>query len=148
MSRLRKYLLWLLFGLIAFNVFNYVKMHTNGDVIAYKKYAKALMAGDRYILKNASNDALVDSLLAVQEARKSSFEDLDVVFTYYKIKDRRLSEDGKTSRIVGHQISRVNGMQQDTLWGEREIVIQQTITLTLKNSAWKVTQFTDPAVFQ
>jgi hypothetical protein len=121
-------------------------MHTRGDVIAYKKFAKALLKGDRYILKNASTEEEADRVLSVQEARLKDFVDTEVVFTYYRIKDRTISADGKLSQLVGEQVSRVNPIGADTIWGDQALIIRQVVTLVMKNNAWKVQEFADPAM--
>lgn len=146
--KLRKILYWILFLLIGFNVFNYVKVHTQGEVIAYKKFAKAMMKGDRYIMRNNSNEELTNKVMAKQEQRLKAYEDVDVVFTYYRIKDRRVSEDGKIAVLVGEQVSRVNPIGYNTLWGETTIEVRQNVTLRLHNDAWKIQDFEDPSMFQ
>ena len=147
MIKPKKLLLWILFSLVAFNVFNYVKMHTRGDVIAYKKFSKALMKGNAFALKNTAEQGLAKKVLSFQEKRMNRYNDLDIVFTYYKIKSRTLSADGKTSKLVGEQISRVNPLGYDTLWGENAVKVKHSIVLVMHNNAWKVESFIDPATF-
>lgn len=148
--KIKKLLFWLLIGLIGFNVFGYVRMHTRGDVIAYKRFSKALMKGDAYQLRNASTENMYERPMKSQESRMELFDNKDIIFTYYRIRDRRVSEDGKIVNIVGEQISRVNveGSSGNKMWGEREIKVRQLVTVVLQNNAWKVSDFSDPAMLQ
>lgn len=144
--KLRKILLWILFGLIALNVFNYSKMHTRGDVITYKKFAKALMKSDSYVMRTLADRGITEQVMQVQDERLEPYEDVDVIFTYYRIRDRRISEDGRIATLVGEQISRVNPIGYDTLWGEQKIVVRQVTTLVMQNNAWKLQSFNDAAM--
>lgn len=123
-------------------------MHTRGDVIAYKKFAKALMKGDSYVMRNLASGEMVDQVLKHQDDRNDLFQDSDVVFTYYKIKNRNVSEDGKITKLVGEQVSRVNPIGYDTLWGEKAIVVRHTVVMVMHNNAWKVQSFDDPVMYK
>lgn len=148
--KLKKLLIWILIGLVTFNIFGYVRMHTRGDVIAYKRFAKALMKGDAYILRSTSTEGIKDRTLNQQAARMDVFTNKDIIFTYYRIRNREISEDGKIVRLVGEQISRVNveGSSGNKLWGEKAITVRQLVTLVLENNAWKVSEFSDPAMLE
>jgi len=132
---------------IAYNLFGYARMHTRGDVIVYKRFAKAVMQDDSYIVRNtAVKGELPKEVFARQTERKKLFRDGEVVFTYYDIKDRRVGADGSTSSIVADQVSRVNFPGQEKLWGAEEIRIRQSALLVRENDAWVMHDFNDPAM--
>lgn len=144
----KKLLYWTLCGVMAYNFYGYTKMHTSGDVIAYKRFASAVMKEDSYTARNASDGEVAGIALGSQDVREGMFEGADLVFTRYEIKDRQVSADGKMVTLTADQVSRVNPDGFDTLWGEREVRIRQTIRLVQKHDAWKVMQFDDPAVMK
>ena len=142
----KKVIFWAAVLFLGYHFFNYVKVHTSGDVIAYKRFAKALMEGNEYTAKQVAPTGLAQKALASQEEREALLDGADVVFTYYVIEEQTVGENGRVSHIVADQVSRVNPEGHDTLWGEKEVRIRQRARLELKNDAWKVTSFNDPAM--
>ncbi|MFP4204179.1 MAG: hypothetical protein ACLFS4_07605 [Opitutales bacterium] len=144
----KKIIYWIIFGVLAYQLFGCVKTHTSGDVIAYKRFSKALLKQDSYVARQVARNPLAREALAREGARKELFEGVEIVFTYYTIEDRRLSDDGKRSFIVAHQVSRVNPEGVDTLWGEGKVRIQQQVELVLKDGRWEVVKLNDPTLKQ
>ncbi|MFP4070020.1 MAG: hypothetical protein ACOCVJ_03150 [Verrucomicrobiota bacterium] len=143
----KKVIFWIIFGVLAYSMFGYVQMHTRGDVIAYKRFAKAIMKNDDYTVgQMVLEKKLAREVLASGEERMELFDGAEIVFTFYDIDERRLSEDGKTAFISAEQVSRVNPEGFDTIWGEREVRIRQTVRLVLENQAWRIASFNDPAM--
>ncbi|GEM_PF-2051250 len=146
----KKILLWLLFALVAYNVWGYVKMHTRGDVIAYKRFAESIFDGDRTNADRFAVDGLASTVLNDQEKRMEVYRESDQLFTYYKIINRRLSEDGKIVSITAEQVTRVNryGVTLsffNKFLGEHAFRIRHRVRLVSENDYWKVYSFSDPA---
>ncbi|WP_269523663.1 hypothetical protein [Coraliomargarita parva] len=143
----KKVLFWIIFLVIAYNLFNYAKMHTRGEVVAYKRFAKAVMKGDDYTARQLTVDhKLALEVFSRNKQRAELFGNASIVFTYYRIKEWRPGEDGKSVYLVADQISRVNPEGFDTIWGEQKVVIRQTVQMTLVKDAWLVAVFNDPAM--
>lgn len=142
----KKVLFWIIFAILTFNVFGYVRMHTRGDVITYKQFAKAVLKGDGLGLRYNSTPEVAKAVAESQNQRREDFEGMDIVFTYYKIYKRNVSEDGRTVSLSAEQISRVNREGQDKLWGAEAVRIRHTAQLVMENDAWVVHFFSDPAI--
>jgi len=144
----KKLIFWAIFLIGAYFMFGYVRMHTHGDVVAYKRFAKAVMKKDDYIARQVSVDrsGLAGKVLAQHEERMELFGDADIVFTYYTIDERRVSADGKTVYLSAEQVSRVNPEGYDTIWGEREVRIRQTVQMVERDGLWLVASFNDPVM--
>ena len=142
----KKLLTWIILSVIAYQLFGYVKTHTTGDVVAYKRFAKAIKENDDYIIRNSSNSRVTGKVLNSQTARTELFRGAKVVFTYYVINERRLAEEGKIAYISADQVSRINPEGFDTLWGEVELRIPQSIQLVLEKGVWTVAEYHDQAI--
>lgn len=142
----KKLLFWILFGIIAYQAFEYVKVQTHGDVVVYKRLAKAIMKNDDYMIRHVSVDNTAEGILNSQFSRNSLFNESDILLTYYSVKSRSLSYDEQTVNLVVEQVSRVNPPNFNTLWGENEVRIQHEVRLVKKQGHWVVASFEDPAV--
>jgi len=144
----KKLIFWTIVLIGAYFMFSYVRMHTHGDVIAYKRFAKAVMKKDDYIARQVSVDGsdLANKVISRHDERMELYRDADIVFTYYAIDERRVSEDGRTVYLSAEQVSRVNPEGYDTIWGEEEVRIQHTVQMIKRDGIWLVATFNDPAM--
>jgi hypothetical protein len=142
----KKLLCWILFGLITYQLFGYVKVQTYGDVVVYKRLAKAIMKNDDYELRHVSVGDVASGILNTQAKREALFSTSKILLTYYKIKSRSLSADEQSVFLIAEQVSRVNPLGYDTLWGESEVRIKHEVRLVMKRNHWVVANFVDPAI--
>ncbi len=143
----KKFIFWVIFAILVYNFWGYTKVHTSGDVIAYKRFARALIQDDDFLVKQtALSTGYGAKVFAAQLARKKYFKGKQIVFTYFVIKEQRLSEDRKVSYLLAEQVSRVNPIGVATIWGDSEVRIQHRVQLVQVDKTWKVAQFTDPAM--
>jgi len=125
---------------------DYVKVHTSGDVVAYKRFAKAVMESDHYSARRASNKELAGKVLSKSEERMKVYEGARVLFNYYEVISQNVARDGKSSSLVVEQVSRVGSQGQTGLWGDREIRVRHSVKLVKENQLWKVSAFIDPSM--
>lgn len=125
---------------------DYIKVHTSGDVVAYKRFAKALMEDDVYSARQAGSRELAAEALSKQTERMKRYQGMRVLLTYYEVLKQNKSREGKTSTLVVEQVSRVSSDGSTGLWGDGEIRVRHTVRLEQENYRWKVTEFTDPAM--
>lgn len=144
-SKPKRLLCWILFGVIAYQVFGYVKIQTYDDVIVYKRLAKAIMKNDDYELRYVSAEGVSSKIIDTKPQRDALFYESKILLTYYKIKSRSVSFDEKTVYLSVEQVSRVNPPGYDTLWGENEVRIKHEVRLEQKDNHWVVASFEDPA---
>lgn len=142
----KKLLYWILFGVIAYQVFGYVKIQTYGDVVVYKRLAKAILKQDDYELRYVSVGDVASEIKKTQTDRQSLFYGSEILFTFYKIKSRSLSPDEQNVFLIVEQVSRVNPPGYDTLWGENVVRLKHEVRLVMKNRRWVVSSFEDPAI--
>ena len=146
MLKPKKILYWTLFGIVAFQMFEYVKVQTQGDVVAYKRLAKGIMKNDDYAIKHASAQEMASKILQTQGERDKLFYGSDILMTYYKVKSRKMSADEKSVSLVVEQVSRVNPPGYDTLWGENEVRLKHSVQLVKADNHWVVETFDDPVI--
>jgi hypothetical protein len=142
----KRLLYWILFGIIAYQVFGYVKIQTHGDVIVYKRLAKAIMKYDDYELRYVSIGDVASEIQGTQKERQSLFYGSNILFTYYIIKSRSISPDEQSVYLVAEQVSRVNPPGYDTLWGESVVRLKHEVRLVKKDNRWVVSSFEDLAI--
>ncbi|MGJ8649919.1 MAG: hypothetical protein ACSHX4_06140 [Opitutaceae bacterium] len=143
----KKIIFWAIFAILAYNFFSYSITHSSSEVIAYKRFAKALLKNDSYVARELTLDR--NYALAVFDenpARQKLFGDNSIVFTYYVIKEQRVSDDEQTAFVIAEQVSRVNPKGQSTVWGTSEVRILHKVKLVKKNDVWKLESFHDPAM--
>lgn len=146
MPKPKKLLFWILSGLIAYQLFGYLKMHTYADVVVYKRLAKAIMKNDDHMIRYVSDDKTAARILNTQIERDALFYDSQVLLTYYSIKSRRMSPDGKNVYLTVEQVSRVNAPGHNTLLGTNSVRLEHEVQLVLKNDHWVVAHFEDPVI--
>jgi len=146
MLKPKKLLCWTLFGFAAFQMFEYVKVQTHGDVVAYKRLAKAIMKNDGYIIKDVSAKETATKILTTQSGREELFHGSDILMTYYNVKSRKVSADQQSVSLVVEQVSRVNPPGYDTLWGENEVRLKHAVQLVKRDQDWIIQTFDDPAI--
>ena len=134
MMKPKKLLYWILFGIIAFQLFEYVKVQTHGDVMAYKRLAKAIMNNDDYMIQRASVKDTASKILETQGGREELFRGSKILATYYNVKSRKISADQQSVSLVVEQVSRVNPPGYDTLWGEDEVRLKHAVQLVRETS--------------
>ena len=146
MLGLRKLIFWMILLVGGYYGLDYVKVHTSSDVVAYKRFAKALMEGDHYSVRRASSKELAAEVLSRNDERMKAYEGARVLLTYYEVVSQNLARDGKTSSLVVDQVSRIASGGQTGIWGDREIRVRHSVELAQENQIWKVSGFTDPAM--
>ncbi len=145
--KLKKFIFWAVFALLAYNFFGYVKVHTSGDVTAYKRFAKALMNEDSYLARiTCVQPEYVREVMKSQAKRSEVFNGFNIILTYYVIKDQKLSADGTHSYIVAEQVSRVNPPGVTTIRGEHEVRIRHVVELENQDGNWLISKFEDQAM--
>lgn len=142
----KKFLFWILFGIIAYQVFGYLKVQTYDDVVVYKRLAKAILKQDDYDIRYVSTGDVAAKIQQTQSERKELFYGSKILLTYYKVKSRSLSADEKSVFLIVEQVSRVNPPGYDTLWGENEVRLKHQVKLVMKDHRWVVASFEDPAI--
>lgn len=142
----KKFLFWILFGVIAYQVFGYLKVQTYDDVVVYKRLAKAILKQDDYELRYVSTGDVAAKIQQTQSERQELFYGSKILLTYYKVKSRSLSADEKSVFLTVEQVSRVNPPGYDTLWGENEVRLKHQVKLVMKDHRWVVANFEDPAI--
>lgn len=143
--KLKKVIFWIIFGVIAYILLDYTHTHTRNDVLSYKRFADAVLKGDDFLVRTTSMGPVAAQVSESQEARQELLGGAKRVFTYYRILDRNVTDDGKFSFITAEQVSRVNPEGFDTVWGEVAVRIRHTVKLEAQNHSWRVVQFSDPA---
>jgi hypothetical protein len=146
MLKPKKVFYWTLFGVVAFQLFEYVKVQTHSDVVVYKRLAKAMMKNDDYTIKDVAAEGAASKIIQSQSGREELFYGADILMTYYKVKSRKISADEKTVSLVVEQVSRVNPPGYDTLWGEEEVRLKHSVQLVKEDKDWVIENFDDPAI--
>jgi hypothetical protein len=146
MQGLKKLIFWMIVIAVGYYGLDYVKVHTSRDVIAYKRFAKAILEGDAYGARQASSKELAAKALSRQEEREELFDGTRVLFTYFEVVRHRPARDGKSSSLVVDQVSRVTSSGKTGIWGDGEIRIRHTVQLEQKNQHWTVSEFIDPVM--
>lgn len=146
MLGLRKLIFWMVLLAAGYYGLEYVTVHTSGDVVAYKRFAKGLMGSDHYSVRRTSNKDLAAQALSKNEERMKLYGGGRVLFTYYEVIKQDLARDGKKSSLVVEQVSRIASHGQTGIWGDREIRVRHSVELEQENHLWKVSNFIDPAM--
>lgn len=107
MLDLKKLLFWPVVLTVGYYALDYVKVHTSGDVIAYKRFAKALMQNDYSLARQISNKELAVEVASKRAERNKFFSGVRPLFTYHEVISQHLSSDGKSSRLLVEQVTRV-----------------------------------------
>lgn len=146
MLGLRKLIFWMLALTVGYYGLDYVKVHTSGDVVAYKRFAKAVMENDFYTARNASSKELASQTFSKNKERMKTYEGSRILLTYYEVVSQNMARDGKSSSLVVEQVCRVGSHGQTGIWGDQEIRVRHSVQLEQDNYRWKVSSFIDPAM--
>lgn len=147
MSGIKKLLFWAVLLTAGYYGLDYVTIQTRGDVLAYKRFAKALIEDDRYSARQASSKDFAAKVFESNEERMSRFEGGRVLLTYFNVISEHISNSGKTSNLTVEQVSRVASGGHTGIWGDRAVRIVHRVALEQKeNQQWKVVSFSDPAI--
>ena len=146
MSGIRKLFFWAIILVLGYYGLDYVKVHTSGDVLAYKRFAKALLKNDHYTTRQTSSKELAVQVLSRKAERQELYNGARVLFTYFEVVSQSVSGGGESSSLIVEQVSRVGSKGQVGVWGDGEIRIRHTVELEKENHLWKVTRFFDPAM--
>ena len=145
--KLTRLIIWVVLAFVAFKLYGYVKVHSSGDVIAYKSFAEALRADDRFAIKRiVIDEELAQKVLETQPQRKDLLEGNSVLFTYYVIQRQTFANDGETSFIFAEQVNRVDPPGESSFIGETAIRTSHGVELVKKDGKWRVVSFDDPAM--
>lgn len=147
MAFLRKLLTWALVLAVGYYALEYVRTHTSPEVVAYKRFAKALMQEDLYSLRQASSPELTAKVYSQQSERMKSYQGYRILFSYYKVINRVRASDGKSATIVVDQVSRLSPEGHAGIWGERELRVRHRVQLEQTGYSWRVTDFVDPVMY-
>lgn len=140
-------LFWAIFAVITYHLYVYVNVHTSEDVVAYKRFADAVIMGDTYDLGQIVADKeLLANILSAQSERQSMFEGQSILFTYYIVKKHLFSNEGNTVFIRAEQVHRMNPPGRTSMFGNSEIRIRQSVKLDKIDNTWQVVQFTDSKI--
>ncbi len=136
----RKILYLLIFSLIGFIVFNFVKDHTRQEVIAIKQYSRALLDKDSLAGRNLVSDKNALKPFTVRKKRDEALRG-KIRWVTYQIKEIR--KDKGSTRLNVNQIIRLDRPGQDSFWGSEKIVNKLEVTMVSPHSHWKVRTYKD-----
>lgn len=142
--KLKTLLLLMLFAVAGYYGYSFAVTQFNQPAITYKRYADALMDGDRARAKSivASDDALRPFDAAAQRRDRLNGESR---FVWYTFLNQRFSPDGNSVTMTVKQTVRVDPEGSDSFFGTEIRKDRHTVTLVKDQSSWKVTQFEDSA---
>ncbi|MEM8866703.1 MAG: hypothetical protein AAGC73_00390 [Verrucomicrobiota bacterium] len=140
----KKLITWAIVAFLGYQLFGYVKEHTSPQVIAYKRFANAVMNGNLAIAEDRAVEGYARQVMASQAAREELFDGYDVVFTYYEVKSISVDPSGTSATVHAEQVTRVNPEHESVLWGKEAIRIRHSVRLVKDKDVWLVTNFTDP----
>ena len=139
MSGIKKLLFWAVLLTAGYYGLDYVTIQTRGDVVAYKRFAKALIENDPYSARQAANEDLAAKVFESNDERMSRFEGGRVLFTYFNVISDHTSNSGETSNLTVEQVSRVASGGNTGIWGDRAVRVVHRVALEQKkNQQWKI----------
>lgn len=141
MPGIPKLIFWAIVLVGGYYGLNYVKVHTSADVVAYKRFAKAVLNADSHVARQVADSELVEAVIEKDDRRQELYNGVRILLTYYKVLSQNLTPDGNSSILVVEQISRVDSAGQPGFWGDREIRMRHTAKLEYENYRWRVTHF-------
>ncbi|WOO39456.1 hypothetical protein [Rubellicoccus peritrichatus] len=142
--KLKTLLLLAILGAAGYYAYGFAVTQYNQPALAYKRYAAALMEGDRARAKSQAVDD--EALVPFQyHAQRMSRLDGEQRFVWYTFIDQRFSEDGNSVTMVVRQTVRVDPPGSDSFFGTEIRKDRHTVTLIKDQSAWKIKRFDDSA---
>lgn len=142
----KRVIFWAVFGFCAYQLFGYFKTHTDPDVVTYKRFAKAVVDQNDYVLKTTAEQNVFGNAGVLKASNDKQLEGFEQIITYYVINSHRKSPDGRRAYIQAEQVTRVNPEGIDSFWGKEVIRIPHTVELFRDGDAWKIVEFRAPVV--
>ena len=138
----RRLLFLLIFLFAGYQAYEYLKIHTQQQVIILKAFSKAVTYND---LQSGSNHSLEDASLAPFRNRAKRNEGIpgQIRFVWHNIQDLRPSQDNSMLVVTVRQIIRYDPPGANTLWGADTIYNTQRFILVADRSTWKVKSYQD-----
>lgn len=138
----RRLLFVLVFAFAGYLTYEYVRVHTQQEIIILKAYSKALTYNDP---AGGGRHALDEGGLSPFRNRTKRDEGVpgQIRFIWHNIQDIRRLPDGKSVVVTVRQIIRYDPQGANTLWGADTIHNTQRFILTAERSTWKVKAFQD-----
>jgi len=146
MSGLKKFVIWIVLLVVGYHGLNYVKVHTSGDIVTYKRFAKSLMDNDYTTVRQLSDPGLAEQLAAMRAERNKQFSDGRILFSYHEVVSQYHTRDGKTAHLIVDQVTRMDSGGRMGFWGDRGVRIRHRAELSYENHVWKVKSFSDPVM--
>ncbi|MFU8847984.1 MAG: hypothetical protein ACNA77_04620 [Opitutales bacterium] len=146
MAFLRKLLTWALILVMGYYTLEYLRTHTSSEVLAYKRFAKALMQDDLYSLRQVSSPEVAAKVYSQQSERIKLYQGSRILFSYYKVINRVRASDGKSATLIVEQVSRLSPEGHTGVWGDREVRVRHRVKLEQTGLSWRVTDFIDPVM--
>lgn len=140
--RLRTLLLIVVLGLIGYQAYLYLSVHLSQDVMAYKRFANAVLAGEASQVRALIGDPNVDDAFLATVERDDLYPGT-IRYSFYTILNRRVSSDGRTVELRVRQLVRYDPEGVDTYFGTESHRDIHTVILRREGAAWKVIEFTD-----
>lgn len=142
--KLRTLIFIILLGIGGYYGYQFAVTQFNQPALIYKRYADALLEGDR---SRAKTLVVNEAALAPFDAQAARREMLggEERFVWYTFLDQKFSNDGNTVTMVVKQTVRVDPSGSDSFFGTEIRKDRHIVTLTKDQSAWKVQQFEDAA---
>ncbi len=146
MVKLRKLFFTALVLVTVFFGFDYFKLHTNSDVIAFKRFSQAVLKGDDYVARMTSTPEVASAAFGSSRKREESFRNLQRRFSYVEILSRFEDPGGLKVEITAELVSRVSRPGDRTPWGDAEVRLYQKAKLEKRSGLWRVVSFEDSAM--
>lgn len=142
--KLKSAISFLLFGLLGYFGYGLVRVHTSGDVIAYKHFTSLLRKDDFLSARKLVAEEKVMKVFQTQEKRQPRYQG-DVKFTWHQVLQQQYSATGDEVTLRVRQITRLDppGTEQ-TLFGSRAVEEIHEVALRRDKQVWKVVRYTDP----
>lgn len=142
--KLKTLLLLAILGAAGYYAYGFAVTQYNQPALAYKRFAAALMEGDRARAKSQAYDD--DALTPFNfHAERMSRLDGEQRFVWYTFLNQKFSEDGNSVTMVVRQTVRVDPPGTDSFFGTEVRKDRHTVTLIKEQSAWKIQRFDDSA---
>jgi len=142
--KLTRLLIWVIIAFFALKLYGYLKIHSSGDVLAYKHFAAVVLEDNAFMIERVAADkAFAVQVLEKQAQRMDRFGENSILFTYYVIKNQSLTNGGKSSLISAEQVSRVDPPGATSFLGESAIRIRHRVELVKEEGNWRVVKFND-----
>jgi len=120
--------------------FNIVRLHASQEVIAVKKYSRALLDRDIFTARNLVSGESALAPFTVRKKRDRALQG-EIRWVTYRIKKLERSE--KSTSLLVHQVIRLDPPGQSSFWGKEIIINKMHVTMVSPRSTWKVSSYKD-----